>query len=159
MDEEFKRFLLTFRSKGVANTVAVVAVARALTEKSPDVSLKVLDNDNSYPAKSLFVRMGFVKRACTTTRPEISEGARKEAELISRHEIVSIALKNSIPTSHLCLVKPYTPMSSQKMTARSSNRVYVAGFTYKQAITGTLGITISSNFLPIELLIYGGKLF
>ena len=43
------------------------------------------------------------------------------------------------------------------MTARSSNHVYVAGFTYKQAITGTLGITLLSNFLPIELLIYGGK--
>ena len=40
------------------------------------------------------------------------------------------------------------------MTARSSNHVYVAGFTYKQAITG---ITLLSNFLPIELLIYGGK--
>lgn len=131
MDEKVKRFLLTLRSKGVANTVAVVAVARTLIEKSSDESLKVLVNDNSHRAKSLFVRMGFVKTACTTTRPEISEGARKEAELIFHREIVSIALKNSIPTSHLCLVKPYTPMSSQKMAARSSNHVYVAGFTYK----------------------------
>ena len=112
MDQKVRRFLLTLRSKGVANTVAVVAVVKALIEKSSGESLKVLDNDNSYPAKSLFVRMGLVKRACTTTRPEISEGARKETELIFHHEIVSIALKNSIPTSHLCLVKPYTPMSS-----------------------------------------------
>ena len=29
---------------------------------------------------------------------------------------------------------------------------YVAGFTYKQAITGAFGITLSANFLPMQLL-------
>ena len=113
------------------NAIVVITVVKALIVKSSDKSLKVLDFKNLSLAKIFFVKIGFVKRACTTARPEIPEGARKEAELIFHHEIVSIALKNSIPTSHLCLVKPYTPMSSQKMAARSSNHVYVAGFTYK----------------------------
>ena len=42
------------------------------------------------------------------------------------------------------------------MAAKNSKHVHVAEFTYKQAITGTFGITLSSNFLPMQL-IYGGK--
>ena len=61
------RFFLTVCSKGgVVNTVVAVAIAIALIEKSSDKSLKVLDLDNSFWAKSLFIKMGFGKRASTT---------------------------------------------------------------------------------------------
>lgn len=62
------------------NTVAGVAVAKALIAKGSDELLKVLDLDNSSLAKSLFVRMGFVKRACTTAQQDSPEGARTEVE-------------------------------------------------------------------------------
>ena len=76
LDEKVQTFLVALRSKGgVVNTIVAVAVAKALIEKSSDESLKVLDLDNSSWEKSLFVRMGFVKRACTTARAEIPEGA------------------------------------------------------------------------------------
>ena len=68
-------------------------------EKSSDESLKVIDLDRSSWEKSLFARMGFVKRACTTARPEIAEGAKKEAHLIFHHEITSLVEKYSIPPS------------------------------------------------------------
>ena len=42
----------------------------------------------------------------------------------------------------------YAPVSNQIICIKS----YVAGFTYKQAITGTFGITLSANFLPMQLL-------
>ena len=42
------------------------------------------------------------------------------------------------------------------MVTKDSKHVYVDGLSYKQAITGTFGITLSDNFLPM-LLIYGGK--
>ena len=44
------------------------------------------------------------------------------------------------------------------MATENSKHVHVEEFTYKQAITGTFGITLSSKFLPMHL-IYGGKAF
>ena len=71
LDEKVQKCLVVLRSKGgVVNTIAAAAVAKAVIEKCSDVSLKVLDLNNSSWAKSLFVRMGFVKRSCTTSRPE-----------------------------------------------------------------------------------------
>ena len=90
LDEKVQKLLVALRSKGgVVNTIVVVTLAKALMEKSSDASLKVLDLDNSSLAKSLFVIMDFVKRACTTSRPEIPEGALKEADLIFHHETIS----------------------------------------------------------------------
>ena len=37
------------------------------------------------------------------------------------------------------------------MATKNSNHVHVAGFSYKQAITGTFGITLSNKFLPMQL--------
>ena len=115
----------------MVNTVVAVAVAKALIAKNSDGSLKVLDLDNSSWAKCLFVRMGFVKRACTTAQPEIPEGAHKEAELIFHHEIVCMVEKYSIPASHVIniyqtLLK-YAPVSSRTMVAKNSKHVHVAG--------------------------------
>ena len=59
----------------MVNTIVTLTVAKALIVKSLDISLKVLDLDNSSWAKSLSIRMGFVTRACTTARPEIPKGS------------------------------------------------------------------------------------
>ena len=42
------------------------------------------------------------------------------------------------------------------MAEKNSRHVHIAGFSYKQAITATFGITHSNDFLPMQL-IYGGK--
>ena len=90
--------------------------------------------------------MSFVKRAATTTRPEIPEGgARKEAEIIF-HIIKNI---DQTPLK-------FAPASSQTMATKNSKHVHETGFSYKQAITGTFGILLSNRFLPMQL-IYGGK--
>ena len=91
LDEKVHKALVALCLKGG------VAIAKALIEKSSNESLKVLDLDNSSWAISLFVRMGFVKRACTTTRREILDSAWKEAELIFHHEITSLVERDSIP--------------------------------------------------------------
>ena len=136
LDEKVLKFLVALYSKGgVVNTVVVaVAVAKALIEKSSDESLKAIDLDNSW-AKSLFVRMGFVKRACTTARPEIPEGARKEAELIFHHEITSLVERHSIPSTLVINIDQtplkYAPVSSRTMATKNSMHVHVAGFSYK----------------------------
>ena len=43
--------------------------------------------------------MGFKRRTATTGKLAIPQGARKEAELIYLHEIVSVVEKHSIPSS------------------------------------------------------------
>ena len=152
---------MALRAKGgVVNTVVAVAVAKALIEKSSDESLKVIDLDRSSWEKSLFARMGFVKRACTTALPEIPEGAKKEAQLIFHHEITSLVEKYSIPPSLVVNIDQtplkYAPVASRTIAKKNSKHIHVAGFSYKQAITGTFGITYSNLFLPMQL-IYGGK--
>ena len=161
LDAKVQKFFMALRAKGgVVNTVVAVAVAKALIEKSSDESLKVIDLDRSSWEKSLFARMGFVKRACTTALPEIPEGAKKEAQLIFHHEITSLVEKYSIPPSLVVNIDQtplkYAPVASQTIAKKNSKHIHVAGFSYKQAITGTFGITYSNLFLPMQL-IYGGK--
>ena len=100
--------------------------------------------------------MDFVKRACTTARPEIPEGVRKEAELIFHHEITSVVERYSIPPTLVINIDQtrlkYVPVSSRTMATKNSKHVHVAGFSYNQAITGTFGITLSYKFLPMQLI-------
>ena len=42
------------------------------------------------------------------------------------------------------------------MANKNFNDVHVAGFSYKRAITGIFGNTLSKRFLPMQL-IHGGK--
>ena len=100
LDETVKNFLIALRKKGgVVNTVVANATAKALISKSDNEYLQLIDLDSSSWAKSLFKRMGFVKRACTTSRPDIPASARKEAELIFHHQITTLKEKHQIPSS------------------------------------------------------------
>ena len=83
LDEKVKNFLTILRRKGgIVNTAVAIATAQALIARSQDEHLKCIDLESSSWAKSLFNRMGFVKRTCTTSKPEIPEQAMKEAKLI-----------------------------------------------------------------------------
>ena len=80
LDKQVQEYLHIYRKTGgIVNKVVAVATAKALIERSNLEHLKDLDLENSSWAKSLFKRMGFVKRAATTGRPDIPEGAKKEA--------------------------------------------------------------------------------
>ena len=157
LDEKIKNFLFTIRKKG---GVVTIATAKALIEKSDEQYLSNIDFAKSSWAKSLFRCMGFVKRAVTTARPEITEGARKEAELIFHREIVSKVEKHKIPHSMVINIDQtplkYAPVSSQTLSARNSKHVNIYGSSDKRAITATFGITLNNSFLPMQL-IYGGK--
>ena len=161
LDEKVKKFLIALRHKGgVVNTVVANATAKALIEKSDDEHLKLIDLEQTFWAKSLFSRMGFVKRAATTSRPDVPAGARREAELIFHHEIVEKVEKHKIPPSLILNIdqtpSKFAPTSSRTLAAKSSKHVSITGSSYKQAITATFGISFSKVFLPMQL-IYGGK--
>ena len=161
IDEKVKNFLFTLRQKGgVVNTVVAIATAKAFIERSKDEHLKLIDLESCYRAKSLFRRMGFVKRASTTSRPEIPYGARKEAELIFHHDIAYKVEKFQIPESLIINIdqtlSKFAPASSRTLAKKNSKHVSIAGLSYKKAITATFGITFSNAFLPMQL-IYAGK--
>lgn len=73
-------FLLAIRKeeRGVVNTIVVNAVAKALTFKNVDASLKAIDTDSSFQEKSLLKK--WVSQACIYYRKNGDlNGARKEA--------------------------------------------------------------------------------
>lgn len=161
IDEKVKNFLLALRHKGgVVNTVVALAAAKALIANSDQEHLKLIQLDKTSWPKSLFHRMGFKKRAATTGRPEIPEGARKEAGLIFHHQIVEKIEKHKIPHSLIINIdqtpSKLAPASRHTLAEKNSKHVSITGSSYKQAITATFGVTFTNDFLPMQL-IYAGK--
>ena len=91
VDEKVSNFLQIVRRKeGVLISVVAIATAKALIAKSDLEHLKALDRENLSWTKSLFRRMGFVRRAKATSKPEIPECAENEAALILHRQIVDL---------------------------------------------------------------------
>ena len=119
-----------------------------------------IDVDSSSLAKSLFKRMGFVRRMKTSSKVSIPDAARKEIELLFHYEIVSLIEEHDIPCSMIINIDQtplkYVPTGNFTLAAKRSTTVTMEGGSDKRCITGTFGITFTNKFLPIQL-IYGGK--
>ena len=161
IDEMVQRFLEALRKKGgVVNAVVARSVAKALVKSSGKKDLEVLDLDGRWWIQSLFRRMGFVRRAATTSKVEIPEGAKKEAEMVYLYKIVSMVEKYQIPKSMILNLDQtplkFAPCSRHTLEKRNEKHVAISGTSYKQAITGIFVITLDGNGLPFQL-IYGEK--
>ena len=71
----------------------------------------------------MFRRMHFVRRTATTSKVEIPEGTKKEAELTFLHRIVSTVEKYKIPNSMILsldqtLLK-YAPCSRESLAPKN----------------------------------------
>ena len=100
LDGKVKNFLHVLRRKrGIVNIVVAVATANVFIVRSQNEHFKCIDLDSSYWAKNLFRRMRFTKRACTISKPEIPELAKKEGKLIFQHQIADLVKRCSIPSS------------------------------------------------------------
>ena len=120
VDEKVCKFFQIVRGKGdVINSVVATATAKALIAKSGLEHLEALDLENSSWTKSLFRRMGFVRRAKTTSKPEIPERGKNEATLILLYQIIDLVEKYQIPSSILInndqTPLKYAPVSNQTM--------------------------------------------
>ena len=120
VDEKVCKFFQIVRGKGdVINSVVAIATANALIAKSGLEHLEALDLENSSWTKSLFRRMGFVRRAKTTSKPEIPERGKNEATLILHYQIIDLVEKYQIPSSILINIDQtplkYAPVSNQTM--------------------------------------------
>ena len=161
LDQMVQKFLLALQRRGrlVSSTIAISS-AKALMTRNPQLNLNNLDLDSPYWAQSLFRRMGYKRRLRTTGKVEIPERARKEAELLFIHNIVSVVERYEIPDSLIMNMdqRPlkYVPAMNHTMAKRNSKSVATAGSTNKRSITGTFVITLDGRFLPMQV-IYGGK--
>ena len=82
------------------------ATAKALIEKHPEVNLGHIHVEDTNWARSLFRRMGFVRRRGTTA--PVPDDLKKEIELTYLHEIVGNIERHNIPHSLIInLVKVY----------------------------------------------------
>ena len=156
-----QRFLLPLRKKGgVVNEVVTRSVAKTLVKCSGKPELMSVHLNSKWWIQSLFCRMGFVGKTATTSKVKILEGAKKEAELVYLHTVVSTIEKYQIPESMvLNLVQTtlkHAPCSRHTLEKKSAKHVAAAGTSYKKAKTRTFVITLEGKCLPFQL-IYGGK--
>ena len=133
------RFLLSLRGTGgLASSAVAISAAKALIARNPQYNLSHIDLDSSHWAQSLFRRMGFKKRMQTTGKVEIPEGARKEAELLYLHNIVTIVEKYEIPHSLIMNLGQtplkYIPEMNQTMAKQNSKPVSIAGSSDKRSV-------------------------
>ena len=86
--------------------------------------------------------MGFVRRAATTSKVEILEGAKKKAELVYLLTIVSTIEKYQIPKSMALNLDQtplkYAPCSRHTLEKKNAKYVAMAGTLYRKAITGNV---------------------
>ena len=118
--------------------MVAIVTAKALIAKSDLEYRKALDLENSSWTKSLFRRMGFVRRGKTASKPEIPQRAKNEAALILQHQIVDLVEKNQIASLMLINIDQtplkYAPVSNQTMVQKRSKHVAIEGSSYKNAI-------------------------
>ena len=99
LDSMVQTYMIEQSQRGcVINTS--IANARALIQRFPQV-VGNIDLESTAWARSLFKRMGFVKRRKTSSKVEIPDAARKEIEFLFHHEIVTYVEKFKIPPSFL----------------------------------------------------------
>ena len=118
--------------------MVAIVTAKALIAKSDLEYRKALDLEHSSWTKSLFRRMGFVRRGKTASKPEIPQRAKNEAALILQHQIVDLVEKYQIASLMLINIDQtplkYAPVSNQTMAQKRSKHVAIEGSSYKNAI-------------------------
>ena len=104
--------------------------------------------------------MGFKRQLATTDKVSISPELHQEIQEAYLYSLVKKIQENDIPAS-LALnldqtTSKFVPGCNKTLAKKGSKTVSIAGSTDKRMITATFVITLSGNFLPIQL-IYGGK--
>ena len=162
LDEKLRKVLKAIRMKGgVVNIHVVRATATALIKTNPSSSqhLRNFSMPRSW-VQSLYRRMGLTKRAGTTSRPPVPQGLYDECRVEYLGDIDKKIKKYKIPPA-LILNSDQTPSSyvsvgKSTMAVRGDKSVPIKGITDKRAITLNFVVTLSNQFLPMQV-IYSGK--
>ena len=105
-----RSYLSAARHRGcVFSRSITIATIKELIKQNPQFNLNHVVFGNSW-AKSLFFRMGYVRRAKTTSQVQIPKVVQKEAELIFQHKFAKIVEAHQIPNC-MILNLDQTPQS------------------------------------------------
>lgn len=138
----------------------VRAVTKALIESNPSMSQLVKFDMLRSWVQSIYRRMGYTRRIGTTTRPPVPkhlydecrrEYLRDVHDKIRQHDIPPQLVLNADQTP-----SSYVSVGKSTMTARGEKSVPIKGLTDKRNITLTFVVSLSGEFLPMQI-IYGGK--
>ena len=136
IDSLVQKFLIATRKKG--GVVNNYSCRRCFDDEktSEHSSLRLVSIEKSLWAKSLFKRMKFTRRAATTGKIEIPEGARREVELVFLHRIVDNVEWHSIPSTLVLNLdqtpNKLVPACRMTLTEMNSKNVPIAGFSDKK---------------------------
>ena len=110
--------------------------------------------------QSIFKRLNFVRRKSATAKPMITPGLIKEIGFSFYRDIHELVKWFNIPKELVINIDqiqlPFVLVSSYTMENRCNQCVPVAGITDYRQITGTFSVSLSGDFLPVQL-IYQGK--
>lgn len=110
--------------------------------------------------QSIYKRLNFVRRKATTAKPLIAPGLIDEMGFSFYKEINELVRWFNIPKELVINIDqtplPFVLISSYTMEEKGNQCVPVSGTTDYRQITGTFGVSLSGDFLPIQL-IYKGK--
>ena len=162
LDEKLIKFLKAVRANGgVVNIHVVRAATDALIASNPSSSMHLqnFSKPRSW-VQSLYRRMGYTKRASTTSRPPVPQGLYSECRRDYLQDIDSKIRKYGIPPE-LVLNSDQTPSSyvsvgKSTMARKGSTAIPIKGVTDKRAITLNFVVTLANDFLPMQV-IYSGK--
>ena len=164
LDAKLITFLQALRQRGgVINIHIVRASAQALIN-SHQSSVSVLQLQSFSMSRSwvqsIYRRMGYSRRMRTISRPPVPRGLYNECQIQFITEIDAKMKEFNIPPE-LILNADQTPSSyisvgRSTMAQRRSKDVAVKGLGDKRNITVTFVVTLSGEFLPMQI-IYGGK--
>lgn len=94
--------------------------------------------------------MSFKKRAATTGKLMIPDGARKEVELLYLNEIVSIVEKHHLNLDQI--PSKFVQSSPHTMRQKGSSNVEIVGSGDKRSTTATFVVMLVGKFLPMQLI-------
>ena len=108
---------------------------------------------------SVFKRMKWVNRKCTTSKPAIAPGLIREVGFSFYKEIAEAVQADNIPPELIINIDqtplPFVLISKYTMNKKGESSVPIQGTGDYRQITGTFSITLSGNFLPIQLIYQG----
>ena len=139
-----RSYLSAMRHHGdlVSRSIAI-ATANTLIKRNSQFNLDHVVFGSSW-VTSFFFRMGYVRRAKTTSKVQIPKVVQKEAELFFQHKIAKIVEAHQIPNCMILNLEQtpskFVPSSNTTLAPGGTKSVPVTGSSDKRAITVTFTI-------------------
>ena len=103
--------------------------------------------------------MKWVNRKCTTSKSAIAPGLIREVGFLFYKEVAEAVQADGIPPELIINIGqtplPFVLISKYTMSKKGESSVPIQGTNDYRQITGTFAITLSGNFLPIQLVYQG----